>query len=56
MKKEYTMPVVVSKAIDAEPMLAGSDPMDRMVSATVQDDHEDNEFAKQNTVDTIWDD
>lgn len=54
MKKEYSKPAVVAKAIDTEPMLAGSGSVYKLQS-TVQDD-EENEFAKQNTVNTVWDD
>ena len=55
MKKEYSKPAVVAKAIDTEPMLAGSGSMDRVQSTMAQDDDvEENEFAKQNTVNTVW--
>lgn len=59
MKKEYSKPAVVAKAIDTEPMLAGSGSMDRVQSTMVLYDNEENEFAKQNTantVNTVWDD
>ncbi|MBU0290904.1 hypothetical protein AAAT34_11575 [Hallella faecis] len=59
MKKEYSKPAVVAKAIDTEPMLAGSGPMDKVQSTMVLYDNEENEFAKQNTantVNTVWDD
>lgn len=59
MKKEYSKPAVVAKAIDTEPMLAGSGSMDRVQSTMAQVDNEENEFAKQNTantVNTVWDD
>ena len=56
MKKEYSKPAVVVKAIDTEPMLAGSGSMDRVQSTMAQVDNEENEFAKQNTVNTVWDD
>ena len=57
MKKEYSRPAVVAKAIDTEPMLAGSGPMDKVQSTMAKDDDvEENEFAKQNTVNTVWDD
>lgn len=56
MKKKYSKPAVVAKAIDTEPMLAGSGSMDRVQSTMAQDDVEENEFAKQNTVNTVWDD
>lgn len=56
MKKEYSKPAVVAKAIDTEPMLAGSGSMDRVQSTMVLVDDEENEFAKQNTVNTVWDD
>lgn len=56
MKKEYSKPAVVAKAIDTEPMLAGSG-VYKVQSAMAQDDDvEENEFAKQNTVNTVWDD
>lgn len=56
MKKEYSKPAVVAKAIDTEPMLAGSGSMDRVQFTMAQVDNEENEFAKQNTVNTVWDD
>ena len=56
MKKEYSKPAVVAKVIDTEPMLAGSGSMDRVQSTMAQVDNEENEFAKQNTVNTVWDD
>ena len=57
MKKEYSKPAVVAKVIDTEPMLAGSGSGDKVQSTMVQDDDvEENEFAKQNTVNTVWDD
>lgn len=59
MKKEYSRPAVVAKAIDTEPMLAGSGSMDKVQSTMVLYDNEENEFAKQNTantVNTVWDD
>lgn len=56
MKKKYSKPAVVAKAIDTEPMLAGSGPMDKVQSTMVMYDDEENEFAKQNTVNTVWDD
>lgn len=56
MKKEYSKPAVVAKAIDTEPMLAGSGSMDKVQSTMVLVDDEENEFAKQNTVNTVWDD
>lgn len=57
MKKEYSKPAVVAKVIDTEPMLAGSGSVYKVQSTMVQDDDvEENEFAKQNTVNTVWDD
>lgn len=56
MKKKYSKPAVVAKAIDTEPMLAGSGPVYKVQSAMVMEDNEENEFAKQNTVNTVWDD
>lgn len=59
MKKEYSRPAVVAKAIDTEPMLAGSGSVYKVQSTMVQVDNEENEFAKQNTantVNTVWDD
>lgn len=57
MKKEYSKPAVVAKAIDTEPMLAGSGSVYQVQSTMAQDDDVDeNEFAKQNTVNTVWDD
>lgn len=55
MKKEYSKPAVVAKAIDTELMLAGSGSVYKLQS-TMVDDNEENEFAKQNTVNTVWDD
>lgn len=57
MKKEYSKPAVVAKAIDTEPMLAGSGSVYKLQSTMAQDDDVDeNVFAKQNTVNTVWDD
>ena len=56
MKKEYSKPAVVAKAIDTEPMLAGSGSVYKVQSTLVQVDNEENEFATQNTVNTVWDD
>lgn len=56
MKKEYSKPAVVAKAIDTELMLAGSGSVYKVQSTKVQEDDEENEFAKQNTVNTVWDD
>ena len=56
MKKEYSKPAVVAKVIDTEPMLAGSGSVYKGQSPLVQVDNEENEFAKQNTVNTVWDD
>lgn len=58
MKKEYSKPAVVAKAIDTEPMFAGSGSVYKLQSTMVDDndDNEENEFAKQNTVNTVWDD
>lgn len=56
MKKEYSKPAVVAKAIDTEPMLAGSGSVYKVQSTKVQEDDEENEFAKQNTANTVWDD
>lgn len=56
MKKDYSKPAVVAKVIDTEPMLAGSGSVYKVQSTMVQVDNEENEFAKQNTVNTVWDD
>lgn len=56
MKKEYSKPAVVAKAIDTELMLAGSGSVYKVQSTKVQEDDEENEFAKQNTANTVWDD
>lgn len=58
-KKEYAKPAIVAKAIDAEPMLAGSVMNTNTVDERPESEknvEEENAFSKQNTVNTIWDD
>ena len=56
-KKEYAKPAIVAKAIDAEPMLAGSNlGANERVPEHEPEGGADNCYAKPNTFTSVWDD
>lgn len=59
-KKEYAKPAIVAKSIDAEPMLAavsgGVETGSSVRDEQPGDDNPANQFSKENTFTSVWDD
>lgn len=60
-KKECAKPAIVAKSIDAEPMLAavsggGVESGSSVVDGKPEVNDNDNQFSKENTFTSVWDD